>query len=339
MGRSSVIRLLAIVGCALLVAWLVVGPSIAAAQQAQPGTDNTVTRIHLFGNGSARWTISIRTRLDSQSEMEQFRRYQERIRTNESAVLGQFRDRMTNAIAAAENATGRSMAAKRFAIETRIQEVPQRWGVVTYEFTWVGFARVNADRLVVGDVFQGGFFLSEGDRLVVTPPDGFTVDSVAPSPDETVDRSVVWTGRRDFADGKPRLLAGVVTTGTTETESTMTSAGSVDPARTIPWVGVIAAVVVLGLVGGLYAWRRRSVIGTDRGSTASAENALMADDERVRVLLEDNDGQMRQSAIADELDWTASKTSRIISDMEDSGAVEKVRLGRENVVRLPEESE
>jgi uncharacterized membrane protein len=43
---------------------------------------------------------------------------------------------------------------------------------------------------------------------------------------------------------------------------------------------------------------------------------------------------MKQAEVAEVLDWSASKTSRVLSDLEDDGIVERVRLGRENVVDL-----
>ncbi|MBP1922838.1 putative membrane protein [Halorubrum alkaliphilum] len=45
---------------------------------------------------------------------------------------------------------------------------------------------------------------------------------------------------------------------------------------------------------------------------------------------------MRQSAIVEELDWSKSKTSRVLSRMADEGDVEKLRIGRENVIDLAE---
>lgn len=43
--------------------------------------------------------------------------------------------------------------------------------------------------------------------------------------------------------------------------------------------------------------------------------------ERVRELLEANDGRIRQTAIADEFDWSASKTSRVIENMVEDGTL------------------
>lgn len=66
---------------------------------------------------------------------------------------------------------------------------------------------------------------------------------------------------------------------------------------------------------------------------------LVTDEDRVRRLLERNDGRMRQAAIAEELEWSASKTSRVVSGMADEETVEKLRIGRENVIDLLEDAD
>jgi hypothetical protein len=60
----------------------------------------------------------------------------------------------------------------------------------------------------------------------------------------------------------------------------------------------------------------------------------LTDEERVERALARERGRMRQSALATELEWSASKTSRVLSAMADDGRVEKLRVGRENVVDL-----
>ncbi|MFC3958984.1 helix-turn-helix transcriptional regulator [Halovivax cerinus] len=61
--------------------------------------------------------------------------------------------------------------------------------------------------------------------------------------------------------------------------------------------------------------------------------------ERVLDLLEANGGRIRQAEIAEECDWSASKTSRVVGELVDEGVVEKLQLGRENLVSMPDEDE
>jgi uncharacterized membrane protein len=62
----------------------------------------------------------------------------------------------------------------------------------------------------------------------------------------------------------------------------------------------------------------------------------LSDTERVEQLLRDAAGQLHQSDIRDELDWSSSKTSRVLSKMVDAGTIRKVKIGRQNVIELEE---
>lgn len=113
-----------------------------------------------------------------------------------------------------------------------------------------------------------------------------------------------------------------------------------------------ALVVIIGLVGGI-AYRRTGVDSTgtsettteptsteeptDPGDTEPAvpESAILSDEERVVKLLEENGGRMRQVNIVDETEWSKSKVSMVLSEMEEEGQVSKLRVGRENIVSLP----
>lgn len=77
--------------------------------------------------------------------------------------------------------------------------------------------------------------------------------------------------------------------------------------------------------------------GSDEESESTP--AIVTDEDRVLDLLERNDGQLRQSEIVDRLDWSKSKTSRVLSGMADDGEIEKLRIGRENVIRLADLSD
>ena len=61
---------------------------------------------------------------------------------------------------------------------------------------------------------------------------------------------------------------------------------------------------------------------------------MLSDEDRVRALLEDNGGRMKQVKIVDETEWSKSKVSMLLSDMEDEGDISKLRVGRENIISL-----
>lgn len=338
----------------------------AAGQTAQPEADNTVTRIHVYPNGSAQWTIRIRTRLDSDDRVSEYKRFQERFRENKSRYLDSFRQRMQGVVANAANATGREMRAENFSASTSIQEVPRRWGIVTYQFTWTGFAAQQNDSLAVGDVFQGGFFLAANDTLEIEAPTEYEISRVEPTPVSQDDGVVTWVGREDFANRHPRVVFDPTTESQQPDQQSPTPNGATSSPFGDNGPGVVlGGVLLLALVGitAYIGWRRRDdSSGSDQpesvndavnadgptqapaGEDAPTDDpatggAVMTDPERVQDLLEANGGRMRQAEIADEFDWSASKTSRVIGDMVDEGTIEKLQLGRENLIEFDDADE
>jgi hypothetical protein len=318
-----------------------------------PDPDATVTRISVQPDGSAVWSLTVRMRLDSNASVEGFQAFEEEFETNRSRYLGQFRDRMTGVVGNAETVTGREMSATEFDSDIGIQEVPRRWGYVTYRFRWEGFAAVD-DGITVGDVFRGGLFLDDDDILIIEPPSEYESDTADPAADETGDGQLQWNGPVSFDDQRPQVR--FVPSG---------SAQSGGGSGLLPTPVLFGSVVVL-LVGlaAAYTLRRDSdsehpvapdrdteqagsvdgggadpVSSEDSGGDPLELDELATDEDRVIALLEAEAGRMRQAEIADRLDWSASKTSRVISDLAADDAVEKLRIGRENVIDLPEDAE
>ena len=60
----------------------------------------------------------------------------------------------------------------------------------------------------------------------------------------------------------------------------------------------------------------------------------LTDEDRVEALLGEHGGRMKQSRIVEETEWSKAKVSRLLSSMTDEGTVEKLSIGRENIVSL-----
>ncbi|PSP89118.1 hypothetical protein BRC90_05625 [Halobacteriales archaeon QS_4_69_34] len=69
-------------------------------------------------------------------------------------------------------------------------------------------------------------------------------------------------------------------------------------------------------------------------SGATLDEPLRTDEDRVVALLEANGGRMRQVRIVEETGWSKSKVSTLLSEMEETDTLGRLRLGRENVVSL-----
>ncbi|MFB6269288.1 MAG: helix-turn-helix transcriptional regulator [Halobacterium sp.] len=337
----------------------------------QPEVDNTVTTIEVAANGTATWTVAVRTRLSSDQEVSNYEAFQQEFRANTSQFLDPYRDRIRGVVSSAANATGREMTATDFSASTSIQELPRRWGVVTYEFTWHGFAATDGDRVLVGDVFQGGYYLAEDDLLELVTPPAYRVADVAPTPDARENGTLRWSGPLDFGDERPSVeYAPATTDAATSTTVSTTAPSQAASDGGFPWLAVLLAAVV-AMAAGLLFYRRRGGAGGGDGSggdsggatgaesgggsggggaaaagsstgagaaPATATSGPVTDEERVRDLLAAEGGRVEQADIADALDWSASKTSRVVSRMADEGSVEKLRIGRKNVIELKEES-
>ncbi|MFC5367585.1 helix-turn-helix transcriptional regulator [Salinirubrum litoreum] len=65
---------------------------------------------------------------------------------------------------------------------------------------------------------------------------------------------------------------------------------------------------------------------------ADRPKPVISDEEVIIRLLRDNDGWLYQSEIVEARDWSKSKVSRMLSSMEESDRIQKITVGRQNVI-------
>lgn len=136
-----------------------------------------------------------------------------------------------------------------------------------------------------------------------------------------------------------------------------------DPTNEWTPVWLLAGVlIVAGAVAGVFIlarrqWRERFGGTVASGSdgdgdpgTAASENEHdrvpeptadpepspepLTDEDRVLALLRNHGGRMKQSQIVAETEWSKAKVSRLLSAMTDDGAIDKLSIGRENIISL-----
>jgi uncharacterized membrane protein len=61
---------------------------------------------------------------------------------------------------------------------------------------------------------------------------------------------------------------------------------------------------------------------------------LLTDEDRVLALLEEHGGRMKQAAIVEATEWSKAKVSRLLSGLDEEGRIEKLSIGRENIISL-----
>ncbi|CCQ33742.1 conserved hypothetical protein [Halorhabdus tiamatea SARL4B] len=72
---------------------------------------------------------------------------------------------------------------------------------------------------------------------------------------------------------------------------------------------------------------------------APIDRELLSDEEYVEALLERNGGRMKQANIVSETGWSNAKVSQLLSAMAEEDRIEKLRIGRENLISFPDDED
>ena len=333
------------IAAALLVLLVAVVPlSVAAGAGMQttatpePVTENTTFSLQLQADGDARWTITDRYALTDRNETDAFEGLAQRFVDGESEVGWEQAFRAAND--AASTATGREMAIRDV---ERDYTVDDRQGTLTLSFTWTDFAVIEDDRLVVEDAFNttdGTWFrtLAEDQTLVITGPEGYDVTR---SPTGIDDGSLRFEGPQTFEPGYLEIVY-------------ISDSGPISLGDAPLWIGGALLVLVGLAVAATYINRGAggvpAALGTaddddpgEADESAATEDddsvdvALLSDEERVEHLLEQNGGRMKQARIVKETGWSNAKVSQLLSAMDEDGRIDKLRIGRENLISFPDE--
>jgi len=308
---------LALIGVVILLC-------ILPAVQAATDPDYSTTYIITVGDdGSARWLIEYRTPILTDDDLAGFEDYSQDMNT---VYLPELRDLMQRSAAQAALGTSRDMAVNDFTGNAVVQTSPTgKYGVVTYTFSWTNFAEIDTG-ISIGDAFVGGMYLARGNTLIIRYPQGYTPVSVEPSPDQEND-GLTWYGLRSLGPGQPNVVL----------------AGTAFPIP--PVIGGGFLIVVIILVGILLVIRKRKARIPEDGSM---EEPLDADEplvslskadletleEKIMQLLMAQNGEMFQSEIVKVLGLPKSTVSTTLNDLHQRGIIQKVRKGRENLIRL-----
>jgi len=298
---------------ALTVVLLICIPVIAGAAPVAPDSSITYT-ITLKEDGTANWHVEYRTLLASDEDVGAFDSYAKNV---SFSYLPQFQDLMQRSAAQAAAATSRPMEITDFAGDTVIQTTPTgRYGVVYYSFSWKNFAKTGTD-LAIGDAFAGGMYLAKDNTLIIRYPSGYTVSAAEPAPDQVRD-GLIWYGQRSFGAGEPRLV--------------FEKPG-------FPWLPVLlGGGIVLIFIAGVYrviSKRRRSEPDEPEVATVPLSEAdLLSLEDRIVQLLKTSGGEQYQSEIVKNLGLPKSTVSASLNDLHKRGIIQKVKRGRENLIRL-----
>lgn len=315
------------------IAAVLAAASVGALFQITPSGDRTVTKVQVAEDGDATVSIVTSIELPNESERAAFEDLREALDRPDSDRVASFREAVVRLVDSANASSERRMAASNVSVGTRIEPLPVRRGIVTYRFRWQNIAVVEGDGLSVGEAL-GGYVLGSNEALEFVLPPGHVADTVAPDADGRSNGTVRWSGPRTFDADRPSLTVVPARDGDRDQGGSGDGAddggtgGATDGLSLLPWAALLVVVVLAA--AGLYAYRRRA-------GTAPAPD--MTDDERVIQMVEDADGRLKQKRIEERTEWSAAKVSQVTSGLEEEGEIEKLRMGRENIIRFPDEDD
>jgi uncharacterized membrane protein len=288
-------------------------PVIASADTLLP--DSSITYAITIGeDGTANWHVEYRTLLITDTELDAFDSYAKNV---SSVYLPQFKDLMQRSASQASADKFRHMEITDFFGDTAIQTTPTgRFGIVYYSFSWKNFAQAGTN-LAMGDAFAGGLYLEKDQTLVVRYPSGYTVSAAEPAPDQVQD-GLIWYGQRSFSAGEPRLV--------------FEKSGF-----TLLPVLLVSGLVVAGIVGFFIVRSKRHTpvsSGPQEETVRLSEGDLISLEERIIQLLKSGGGEQYQSEIVKNLGLPKSTVSAMLNDLHQRGIIQKIKKGRENLIRL-----
>lgn len=330
---------------------------------------NTTIIVELQTDGDAHWTILETFNLSTDSEKAAFRELATSFESDEAQGSNLGFDSFERASELVDAETDREMAVRDGERSATTDRVEDGWGELYVTFTWENFARMENGRMYVDDVLQTreGLWMSgltEDQHLVIRTPEELGIDDAQAIPQ---DGELHWYGPATFTEETLQITLIGEGNETIVTPVNGNGGGTSILSLLLAIGGGIAAIVVVVFLvlnreridGVVYTDdedEEETDVGSDTdlllgtgddpesdGMAESQETEddideeLLSDEERVVRLLERNGGRMKQANIVRETDWSNAKVSQLLSSMEDEGQINKLRIGRENLISFPDE--
>ena len=369
-AATHIVVLLAVLGAVTVPGLAATGDAHTLQQVSTDETqENTSLLVELRANGDTRWTVSATYNLTTPNETAAYRDLAASFENGEVEALGLAAFQRANQLAS--SSTGRSMEITEVTRSSAPEAMVENGtGRLRLSFTWTNFGEVNENRLTIGDVFrtsEGQWLpgLEPDQTLTIAPPSGFGVVNASVAPD---DRTLQWEGPTEFeANELDATFTGSNSgSGSGGTNGSGTGGSTPnDPDDTSGFLWVLLFVVGVGALAvvGYFVVQREDAglpsptAESDDGATPPGAHAetdtdtvevddsdeddidieLLSDEERVERLLEENGGRMKQANIVKETGWSNAKVSQLLSSMQEEGRIDKLRIGRENLISFPDE--
>lgn len=316
-------------------------------QQSEFDADRVLLRFDVRDNGTAVGRVEYRFALNG-TNRSAFTQLQRDITSNQTAYLDRFERRVTQTVWTTENTTDRPMDVTNASVRAETRQLPQPHGIVVYTFTWHGFAAEENGELRMGNALAG-LFLDEEMQLQISWPDGYQAQTVHDASEQR-DHAAIWRGPMWFDQEGPRVVLDQ-------------DGPQIDP---MP-VALLALSMLFAISGGVFWWRAdrseteqtttpdsrgQQPANHDHGSHPAnpdggqspesttfepdVDPELMSNEERILWEITQRGGRVKQQELIAVLEWSDAKVSRSVSALRERGAIERFRIGNENVLSVAE---
>ncbi|MXV60668.1 DUF4897 domain-containing protein [Natronorubrum sp. JWXQ-INN-674] len=222
-------------GVTLVVSMLLVSGLAMPVAGSSAVTDESINgpavHVALEADGDATVTLVSVYDLTDEDERDAFETLREDEKT-QADLLERFSERLEGVADDVDTDADREKSVESKSVDVRTNEDS---GIVTFSAFWDELAAVEGETVVLMEPFASGF---ESDRsLIVTIPDGTTIESVTPEPTIHEESAVNWDGETE--------LDGFELTASTATNDESSVDASETTTDGVPGFGPIGAIVAL----------------------------------------------------------------------------------------------
>ncbi len=310
---------------------------------AQP-TETTTIIIHIDTTGSALWIVETRLVLTTQEDEKLFDEFQ-KDETLKEGKLSDFKERMNLLLEKIKYSRQRSMNMTDFDIFLGTETtVTKTYGVIQLQFMWEGFAIKENDTIIMGDVFEGGYYLSRNEILVVEIPDNYHVVTVSPSPDQQKRSTLMWEGPMNFVTGEPAVVMEKDVIQQSEKEEEISEQEKEEEISEQEKEEEISeqengkAILIASGLGLLLIPALLIVVTKKKKQKEEPQKLYMDDKNLVIETIRNHGGSIAQKELPGLTGFSKAKISILLNELKEEGLIRKTFRGRENQITLNEGS-
>ncbi|MBU7017151.1 MAG: hypothetical protein HXS44_06545 [Theionarchaea archaeon] len=305
-------------------------------------TETTTIIIYIDTTGSALWIVETRLVLTTREDEELFDEFQ-KDETLKEGKLSDFKERMNLLLEKIKYSKQRSMNMTDFDIFMgKETTVTKTYGVIQLRFLWEGFAVKKDDTIIMGDVFEGGYYLSRNEILIVELPDNYHVETVSPSPDQQKRSTLIWEGPMNFVSGEPAVTIEKDVVQQSEKEEEILEQEKEEEILEQEKEEEIlepengkAVLIASGL--GLLLIPALIIAVTRKKKQKEEPQKLYLDDKNLVIeTIRNHGGSIAQKELPGLTGFSKAKISILLNELKEEGLIRKTFRGRENLITLNE---